>query len=61
MNIDNAIIHWYPLSPFVAKVGLNLRDGNRVVLQATLKDEQTAQDFLRSRFPDIPYRTITHC
>lgn len=61
MNIDNAVIHYYPLSPFIAKVGLNLRDGNRIVLQTALKDEESARRFLRERFADIPVRTITHC
>lgn len=61
MNIDNAVIHYYPLSPFIAKVGLNLRCGDRIVLRTALKDEESALRFLRERFADIPHRTITHC
>lgn len=61
MNIDNAVIHYYPLSPFIEKVGLNLRCGNTIVLQTALKDEESAHRFLRERFADIPVRTITHC
>ena len=61
MNIDNAIIHYYPLSPFIAKVGVNLRSGNRIAFQIALKDEESAHRFLRERFADVPVRTIVHC
>ena len=61
MNIDNAVIHYYPLSPFIAKAGLNLRCGSNIMIQTALKDEDAAHSFLASRFPDIPVKTIVHC
>lgn len=61
MNIDNAVIHLFPASPYVVKACLNLRDGNRIKLRFPLKDEQAANEYLNSRFADLPRRTITHC
>ena len=55
---DNAVIHYYPLSPFIAKCSVNLRDGSRIVLRAVLLDEDAANKFLR-RFC-VPVKTIIH-
>ena len=60
MNIDNAVIHYYPLSPYIAKVEVNLRWGTKIVTSAVLKDHEAAARFLE-RFPDITVKTITHC
>ena len=58
--IDNAVVHYYPLSPYIAKVQVNLRCGAKIVTSAVLKDHEAAARFLE-RFPDVPVRTITHC
>ena len=57
---DNAVIHYYPLSPFIAKCSVNLRAGEKIVLRAVLRDEDAAKAFLRGRFCDIPARTVVH-
>lgn len=61
MTIDNAIIHYYPMLPYIAKADVHLRYGSKIVLKAVLRDDDAAMDFLRRRFPDVPARTITHC
>ena len=58
--IDNAVLHYYPLSPWIAKAEVNLRAGNKIVMRAVLRDDETGKRFLRERFADIPYRVIVH-
>jgi hypothetical protein len=60
MEIDNAIIHYYPLSPYIAKVQVNLRRGTKIVASAVLKDHEAATRFLE-RFPGVEIKNITHC
>lgn len=57
--IDNAVIHYYPLSPYIAKVQVNLRCGAKIVTSAVLKDHAAAVLFL-TRFPNITAKVITH-
>ena len=58
---DNAIIHYYPLSPYVAKCDLHLRRGNSIVLRTCLRDDDVAKEFLRTHFCGVPAKTIVHC
>lgn len=60
-DYDNAIIHYYPLSPFICKVQVNIRCSSKVCLRVPLKDEDAAAVFLFERFPELPIRTIIHC
>ena len=60
MEIDNAIIHYYPLSPYIAKVQVNLRCGTKIMASAVLKDQDAAIQFLE-RFPGVEIKNITHC
>jgi hypothetical protein len=60
MEIDNAIIHYYPLSPYIAKIQVNLRCGTKIIASAALKDHEAATRFL-SRFPGVEAKIITHC
>ena len=55
---DNAIIHYYPLSPFIAKCSVSLRVGEKIVLRAVLRDEDAAKAFLRGFC--VPAKTIVH-
>jgi hypothetical protein len=55
---DNAIIHYYPLSPFIAKCSVNLRMGEKIVLRVALRDEDAAKAFLRGFC--VPAKTIVH-
>jgi hypothetical protein len=57
---DNAVVHYYPLSPWIAKAEVNVRCGSKIVFRAVLRDLEAAGVFLR-RFPEIPVKTITHC
>lgn len=62
MKINNAIIHYYPLSPFVAKASVNLRWDNKIALRAVLRDDEACRDWLaRQGYQDLRIRTITHC
>lgn len=56
---DNAVIHYYPLSPYIAKCSVNLRMGDKIVLRAVLRDEDAANSFLRSFC--VPVKTVVHC
>ena len=60
MKIDNAVIHYYPLSPYVAKASVNLRQGESIVLRTVLRDVETCERFVKERFCDIPYHVIVH-
>lgn len=60
MEIDNAIVHYYPLSPYIAKIQVNLRCGTKIIASAALKDHEAATRFL-SRFPGVEVKNITHC
>lgn len=61
MNPDNAVIHYYPLSPYIVKAAINLREGEKIVLRICIRDTNAALDYLSRRWPELPARTITHC
>lgn len=61
MNPDNAVIHHYPLSPYIVKAAINLREGDKIVLRICIRDTDAARDYLSRRWPELPARTITHC
>ena len=56
---DNAIVHLYPSSPFVAKCAVHLRKGKKIVLRVVLRDQYAAADYLCRHFP-VHMRTIVH-
>lgn len=58
---NNAIIHYYPLSPYAEKCDLHLYRGNSIVLRTCLRDDDMAKEFLCAHFCGIPTRTIVHC
>ena len=60
MKVDNAIIHYCPMSPWIVKTGLYLRNGKTIVLRLALKDEAVCRRVLSEHYPDIPVKVITH-
>ena len=58
---DNAVIHFYPLSPFIGKCSVNIRKGEKIVLRVVMRDEPSAHGFLARAFCGIPTHTIVHC
>ena len=59
-NYDNAVIHNYPASPYVAKTLINIREGKRIRWDVVLRDLDTARKYLEKHFPGIPIKVITH-
>lgn len=57
---DNAIVHFYPNSPCVAKCSVNLRRGNRIVLRLVLRDQYAAYEYLNNRIHLYRHKTILH-
>lgn len=61
MDIDNAVIHLYPASPYICKACVNLRRGGKVVTSVPLANSKACFDFLRRVTPEnTPYRIIKH-
>lgn len=60
MTIDNAVLHYYPNSPWAAKVAVNLRQGKNIVLRVLLKDHVAASRYLSANFPNVPVKLIDH-
>lgn len=57
---DNAVLVYYPMSPYIAKCDVFLRVGRRVVLRFPIRDPGSAEAWLSARF-DVPYKTIVRC
>lgn len=57
---NNAIIHFCPDSPFIAKALVNIREDKKIVLRFVVKDVQAARACLGRSYPDIPVRVFTH-
>ena len=57
---DNAIVHFYPNSPYIGKCCLHLRSGNRIVLRLVLRDQYTAYEYLNNVIRLYRHRTIVH-
>lgn len=60
MTIDNAVLHYYPNSPWIAKVAVNLRQGKKIVLRVLLKDHSAANRYLSANFPNVPVKLVDH-
>ena len=60
MTIDNAILHYYPLSPYIAKAEVNLRFGSKIVLRVVLRDDEVAAKWMQDHFSAVPMRRIVH-
>ena len=60
MKIDNAIVHYYPLSPYIPKIQINLREGAKIKLSVVLKDHAAAAGYLARCFPGVPVKLIDH-
>ncbi len=58
--IDNAVLHAFPHSPWIAKCAVNVRQGKKIVLRAVLRDEKAARAWLARVFPDINCKLIIH-
>lgn len=60
-DYDNIIIHFYPGSPYVASVKINVRTGSKVKLQFVMKDIPAAVAWMkRTDFYKLPCKVITH-
>lgn len=56
---DNAIVHLYTESPYVAKCSVNLRRGEKIVLHVVLRDQYAAAQYLSAHgYPRT--KTIVH-
>lgn len=60
MFCDNAVLHYYPGSPYLARCSVSIRAGKKIVLQAVLRDTRAAREWLKRSYPDMPYRVIVH-
>ena len=60
MVINNAVIHNFPSSDYVAKSSLNLRYNKQILLRLCLRDEESIRKYLNKHFPTIPVKTINH-
>ena len=60
MFCDNAVLHYFPASPFCARCSVNLRDGKKIVFNAVLRDTTAAQDWINRTFPGIRVKIIVH-
>jgi len=60
MKVDNIVIHYYAMSPAIAKVGVNLRQGKKIVFQTALKDLDAARAWIDRVFPGVKARVIVH-
>ena len=61
MTVDNVIVHYYPLSPFIAKAEVNFRYGKKIVLRSCMKDVDASLALVSRLYPDVEVRVITHC
>ena len=60
MIVNNAVLHIYPDSPCVAKCGVNLRNGRKIVFRSAMKDEVSAAAWIARVFPGTDIKVITH-
>ena len=61
-KIDNAIIHYSPISPFIAKAKLNLYCKDKLVYSLVLRDDDVCRDWLaRQGLQSLNTKTIVHC
>lgn len=60
MEFDNIIIHSFPGSPLIAKAGVNMRSGKKIVFRYAMRDLQTAQNQIANRWPGIPVKVINY-
>lgn len=60
MFCDNAVLHYFPASPYLARCSVSLRSGKKIVLRAVLRDVSAARAWLERIYPGIPARVIIH-
>lgn len=60
MFCDNAVLHYYPGSPYLARCSVSIRVGKKIVLQVVLRDTIAAKNWLKRVYPGMPYRVIVH-
>lgn len=60
MQVDNAVIHLYPASPYIVKAGLNLRNGQKIVFRFALKNLEASRALLARHYEGLPVKVITH-
>lgn len=60
MFCDNAVLHYYPGSPYLARCSVSIRAGKKIVLRAVLRDVSAAREWLERIYPGIPKRVIIH-
>lgn len=56
----NITIHNYPNSPYIARAGVNVRDGNKIKFQLVMRDEQSARRWAAIQYPDAPIKVFNH-
>ena len=59
-EINNAVAHYYPASPYMAKAALHLRHGSRIVYRIPLCDEQAVKNYLEQRGMSIGVKKVVH-
>ena len=57
---DNAVIHCYPGSPYIAKCAVNFRKGDKIVMRIVMKDRCAAVNYIVSHKMLIPFKTRVH-
>ena len=60
MQVDNAVIHLYPASPYIVKAGLNLRNGKKIAFRFALKDLEACRSLVERHYYNLPVKVITH-
>lgn len=62
MKANNVIIHYYPLSPFIAKAQINFRWDSRITFSLTMLDDEACRNYLKRQGWDrLKTRAIVHC
>ena len=61
MEINNAVIHLYPDSAYIARAAVSLRRGKKIVVSYVMRDAAAALDHIRrAGLEGIPVKYIQH-
>ena len=58
--VDNAVLHYFPESPWIVKCAVNVRRGKKIVFRVVLRDVSVGEKWLARVYPGIPSRVIVH-
>ena len=60
-TVNNATVHYYPKSPWIAKATVNFRQGSKIIYSFVLRDLEAAREyFQRPGMEDMQVRYFTH-